>query len=365
MSEKRTAFYYREHYYLLPHEYSSLEELKSEITVPSHIRLQSLCEDNHVRTNIEKGICIAPYFYSEYGYPAEDVLIEDLSDIFPVEVELFTQAEYNEHIRKVILGYCPGCYRYKPISNRVQSLNGHFGEISLNSVCFFRQNSKPAPRVFRMNLFGLGGFWKHFDPCGEDANRILDSIKSMIYLQFDSAQKDAQDPRNMTVVFKPDFFINVLAETLRNYIEKALPFTDFRMRFVPQAPVSKDEFEKQISEANRDILRKNCKRYGVSLAKLSFDPAFEEKVVQSLKPLQDHFYTVQLLNEPEVMNLLLLDECRFLKELHFRAPLFEPAKAEVTIYNQYNECRYSVSFGMEKHIGIGKANATTMNGHRE
>lgn len=352
MSEKRAAFYYRENYYLLPQEYSSIDELKSEIAVPSHIKLQSLCEDNHVRTNIEKGICIAPYFYSEYGFPIDDVLIEDLSDIYPVEVELFTQAEYNEHIRKVILEYCPGCQRYKPISNRVQSLNGHFGEISLNSVCFFRQSSKPAPRVFRRNMFGLGGLWRHFDPSREDAENVIDLIKSMIYLKFDSAKKDEQDSRKMTVIFKPDFFTRVLADTLRYYIEKALPFTEFRLQFAQQAPVSKEEFEKQISETNRDNMRKNCKRYGVSLAELNFDPALEEKVTRSLKPLLDHFYTMRLLKEPGVMYLLLLDECQFLKELHFRAPLLEPAKAEITIYNQYNESRYRVSFDMEKHIGI-------------
>ena len=152
--------------------------------------------------------------------------------------------------------------------------------------------------------------------------------------------------------FKPDFFTRVLADTLRCYIEKALPFTEFRLQFAQQAPVSKEEFEKQISETNRDNMRKNCKRYGVSLAELNFDPALEEKVTRSLKPLLDHFYIMRLLKEPGVMYLLLLDECQFLKELHFRAPLLEPAKAEITVYNQYNESRYRVSFDMEKHIGI-------------
>ena len=164
MSEKRKAFYYRERYYLLPQGYSSIKELRSEMeNMPARIRLQALSEDNHIHSNIEKGVSIAPYFYSEYGFAEEDVLIEDVSDIYPVEVELFTQAEYNECLRKVILEYCPGCLRYKPISDRVQSLNGHFEEISLNAVCFFRQNSKPSPRVFRRNLFGLGGLWNHFD----------------------------------------------------------------------------------------------------------------------------------------------------------------------------------------------------------
>ena len=79
-------------------------------------------------------------------------MIDDPSDAFPVEVELFTQKEYNGRLREVILNFCPGCMRYKPISNRVQSLNGHFEEIALNSVCFYRYESRPSPRVFRNNF---------------------------------------------------------------------------------------------------------------------------------------------------------------------------------------------------------------------
>ncbi len=350
MSEKRAALYYRDTYYLLPEEYSSVEQMKNKIIVPSHIELQSLCENNNIAGNIKKGICIAPYFYSEYGCPTINVLIDDLSDIYPVEVELFTQAEYNERIRKVILEYCPGCQRYKPLSNRVQSLNGHFEAISLNSVCFFRQNSKPSPRVFRDNLFGLGGIWYHFDPSKRDVEDVMDDIKSMIYLKFDSGEKGAHDSHKMTAFFKPEFFTGVLADTLESYIEKALYFTKFRMQFSQQEPVSKEEFEKQIDKTNRDSMRKNCKRYGVSLAKLDFEPALEDKVARSLKPLFDHFYSVQLLKEPGAMYLLLLDECQFLKEMHFRTPLLESANAEITVYNQYNVSRYRISFDMGKQI---------------
>lgn len=351
MSEKRNAFYYRERYYLLPQSFTSIKELRSEIIdLPARIRLQVLSEDNHIRSNIEKGVSIAPYFYSEYGFAEEEVLIEDLSDVYPVEVELFKQAEYNERLRKVILEHCPGCLRYKPISNRVQSLNRHFEEISLNAVCFFRQDSKPSPRVFRSNLFALSGLWKHFDPGIQDAERVTELIKSMIHLKFDAARKDDQDPRKMTVAFKSNFFVKILADTLKCYIENALPFTEFIIQFDQQTPISKEEFEKQISKANRDSLQINCKRYGVSLAKLSFDPLCKEKVARSLKQLLDHYYFVELLTDSEAVYLLLLDECQFMKELRFRAPVFEAAKAEIIVYNQYNETKYHISFDMYKHI---------------
>lgn len=188
----------------------------------------------------------------------------------------------------------------------------------------------------------------HFDPCGRNAEDVVNLIKSVTYMKYDAAKKD-KDPRRMAVSFKPDFYMQILTDTLESYIENALHFTEFRLQFDHQPPITKDAFEKQINEAGRDLMRKNCKRYGVSLAKLCFDPSFEEKVIRSLEPLMDHFFAVYLLNEPGELYLLLLDECQFLKELHFRAPLLEAAEAKIAVYNQYEEKRYRISFNMEKH----------------
>lgn len=170
----------------------------------------------------------------------------------------------------------------------------------------------------------------------------------MLSLKFDAARKDERDPSIMTVSFKPDLFTGVLAATLKRYIENTLTFTQFRIRFDRQPPVTRDEFEKQVNAANRDVIRKNCKKYGVSLAKLTFDPLFGEKVVRSLRPLSDHYYAAELLKERDAVYLLLLDECEFLKELHFRSPFLEAAGAEIAIYGQYGKTRYRISFDMEK-----------------
>ena len=175
MSEKKQAFFWHDNYYLLPDGLSSVEELLSSVDGKKPIEVRRLTENNYIASyTIEKGVCIAPYFYSEYGYEASEITIEDASDVFPVEVELFTQAEYNDRLREVVLNYCPGCLGYKPLSPRVQSLNGHFEEISLNSVCFYRQISKPSPRNFRWGMFSIGGSWKHHAPTECKTDLLLD-----------------------------------------------------------------------------------------------------------------------------------------------------------------------------------------------
>ena len=343
MSRKASAFYYHEKYYLFPEEYDSFEIFKASL--PATVRLRILTEDNEVNSMLEKGVCIAPYFYSEYGYREEDVRIESADEIYPVEVELFTQKEYNERIREVILSYCPGCQGYKPISNKVQSLNGHFEEISLNSVCFYRQNYKPAPRVFKEYLFGIGGLWRNFDPVTTPAARLFDEFKSMLHVKYDAAEKIA--PETMTLRFKPDFFTGLLTDILENYIENALTFTKFRLSY-DKTPVNKEAFEAQIREENRDNFRKNCKKYGVSLAVMTYNPDAEEQVSRSLAPLFEHYRAYVICKEPGALYLILLDQCGFLKQLHFRSPLLNPAGCEITVYDQYEETKYRVSFDMQK-----------------
>jgi hypothetical protein len=48
--------------------------------------------------------------------------------------------------------------------------------------------------------------------------------------------------------------------------------------------------------------------------------------------------------------LLLLDECSFMKELHFRAPLFEAALSHIKVYDQYAGIQFKISFNTEQDI---------------
>lgn len=349
MSEKHLAFFYRDCYYLVPDQYTIFEDFLQSIEVENPIVVRVLTENNSIPSRIiEKGISITPYFYSEYGYSETKIVISDKTDVFPVEVELFSQAEYNERLRNIILNYCPGCSRYKPISNRVQSLNGHFEEISLNSVCFYRQKTKPSPRVFRDNLYGLGRLWYHFDPADSKAEEVLDLIKSMIHIKYDTAYPESSESTNLNVSFKPDFFVQTLSDVLSRFIENALYFTEFRIGFDHRLIINDEEFYKQVSEHNRDNFQKNCKRYGTALAELTYAPEFDERIARSLESLSKSFYFLPLWKNTNRLLLLVLDESAFLKELHFRAPLLEAALSHIKVFNQYGKKQFRISFDMEQ-----------------
>ena len=348
LGEKRLGFYYREQYFLLPDEFSSVDEFKNSIdAVSQKVRLKLLTEDNRIPSMIQKGVCIAPYFYSEYGFMEATAEIENASEIYPVDIILFTQKEYNEALRNVILTHCPGCRRYKPITNRVQSLNGHFEEISLNGVCFYRQIAKPAPRIFRDGLFGLGGLWHHFDPYTLPTDSLLEEINDILHIKYESAKKN-DDQRIVHISFKSDFFTQIVSEVLKTYIEKTLTFTNLRLQFDSFAPLKKEDFMLQTSKAALKNTQGKCKRYGVTLAVLSFDPTRSSEVNRSIADLFEHYYAVRLFDENGSIYLMLLDENNFLKQLHFRSPLLQSANTAIDIYNQYEVCRYSVSFEMKR-----------------
>ena len=115
-----------------------------------------------------------------------------------------------------------------------------------------------------------------------------------------------------------------------------------------QKSVDADAFNAQISTGNREIFQKNCKKYGVSLVELSFDPAFEMQVLNTLDSLIDHFYAVVLFREIGKLYFMVLDECGLLKGLHFRAPVLDRAGTTIKIWNQYEEKSYRISFQMER-----------------
>ena len=202
-------------------------------------------------------------------------------------------------------------------------------------------------RVFKEYLFGLGGLWYHFDPAQRKAEDVSDLIKSMLRIKFDSAEKLPDQP-TMTVTFKSDFFIQLLSEILVKYIEQTLTFTEFRLVYDRKLCIDNTAFENQISAGNIDVFQKNCKKYGVSLAVMTFDSVYEDQILRSLEPLFTHYLAYVIFKESGKMYLLLMDECNYLKSLHYRSPLLKSAQTKIKVYNQYGESTYRISFDMEK-----------------
>ena len=103
------AIYYREHYYKLP-DGVDFDAFKAGL--PSEVELTELCENYGQTGPRDLGISLAPYFISGYSKGAEKVKIDVPYEVYPVDVEILTQEEYNTRLREVMCEHCPGCKGY-------------------------------------------------------------------------------------------------------------------------------------------------------------------------------------------------------------------------------------------------------------
>ncbi|MBO4562359.1 MAG: hypothetical protein J5772_01965, partial [Clostridia bacterium] len=70
--------------------------------------------------------------------------------------------------------------------------------------------------------------------------------------------------------------------------------------------------------------------------------------LKSIEGLERSFSASVLYRESGMLYLLLLDECGFMKSLHFRSPLLEAADARVKVYDQFGEKSFRISFEMKE-----------------
>ena len=143
---KTPAFFYDNQYYLLPENYPSVEAMEDAVA-------DGFQEITLTRLNDTK--CMSPYF-SDKAPEKVTVTLDPEKPLFPCEVELMTQAEYDDRLRKVVCAFCPGC----PNFGDAEDLTGHHEEISLDSVCFLRDHSDGA---FPVNVW-IDRFVDVFDP---------------------------------------------------------------------------------------------------------------------------------------------------------------------------------------------------------
>ena len=171
------AIYYQDAYLLLPPELPEfgafLADLRSR-ALPATYRLLPLLEDNRVRhSHFSRGMCMAPCFLSGYRDEPLSVRIADPSAVYPVQVELLTQEEYNARLCTVVRECCPGCKNYTPISGDEASHAGHHEEISLNGVCSFRWETRSA---LRKDCRRYGAALAELTWDGQDDGRVAASL---------------------------------------------------------------------------------------------------------------------------------------------------------------------------------------------
>lgn len=153
---KSPAFFYDNQYYLLPEGYDTAEALADAVE-------DGLGELTLPRLNDTK--CMAPYF-SDKAPEAVRITLDPEKPLFPCEVELMTQAEYDDRLRKVVTAFCPGCRNF---GGDADDLTGHHEEISLDSVCFIRDHKEGT---YPVNVW-MDSFVDFFDP--EAYGQLIDN----------------------------------------------------------------------------------------------------------------------------------------------------------------------------------------------
>lgn len=345
------AIFHKNAYFLLPKEFLTCEAFMADLRsrdLPAEYQMIPLLEDYRIRSfTVNKGICMAPYFISGYRDDPITVTINNPDDIYPTQAERLTQEEYNTRLRKLVESYCPGCLGYKPLSPKVQSLNGHHEEISLNGVCFFRYEEKPTPRSFGANLLWLGGGFMRYNFAKLDADEMRLKLKEYLYIVYASAELSALEDgtQQLTVSSKKkELLPSYLALAIGAYIDGLTG----HYRIQPAIPpdTTPESFLALAAPEKREAFRRECKKFGVSIAVLTWDGQDDGRVMESISLLDRHCQLCVLHAEQNRASLLLMDTAEALKAIRFRSPMLEAHGAVLTIHGQYHSRRYTVNFDM-------------------
>ncbi len=341
------AVYYRELYFLLPEGYADFDAFKAAVAAgpkPFAVKAVVLREDHRIpNRGVEKGVSMAPFFLSGYHDGQSLLSIGDAEELYPARVELLSQEEYNARLRELVTAFCPGCTRYKPLTDRVQSLNGHFEEIALDGFCPFRVESKPAPRVFRQKLFSFGWFWKEFKFGEKDAEGLGKELKDMLYLRLDQPTLSAEEGEKCWTGRAKEAFDAQIGELASAYVEKVLD-PGYRIK-AEYTGAGKGGFS---DSPGSESFRKACRKYGVSLLTLRYAPEEEEKLARSLEKLIEHWVLFPLEREEGCRRFLALDTAEALKALHHRLPLLRTLDLTAEIEGQYGSKQYAFEDGMRE-----------------
>ncbi|MBE6923160.1 MAG: hypothetical protein E7465_08310 [Ruminococcaceae bacterium] len=347
------GFYYLEQYMLLPEGFESfdafMDDLKSR-ELPARYETLVLVENHHARNHsVIKGQSMAPYFLSGYHDDLSTIQITYPDQVYPVQVELIDQAEYNTRLRALINKYCPGCIKFKPLSNRVQSLNGHFEELPLDCTCLFREEIKPSRREMHSMLFGLGGSLNREKSRDQTKEDYLYILTLYLYLRYERAELTREnDTKYLTVTCKKkELLPPLLTNALETYTSSV---TADACIIRPAVPFSctEDTIHSLLSVKSQELYRKECKKYGVSLGCLEFDSAAQEELKESLSELVKRYWLFPLVEQSGKIWYLVTDHSHVLKELRYRSPLLQAKNATFTEYDQYDNLRYEISFLMKR-----------------
>ncbi len=333
------AVFYIDRYFLLPEGYPDFAAFKraaEQAEAPFAVSAAALREDHGIESrDVQKGLSLAPYFITGYHDEPTEIRITDPSALYPAEVTLLTQAEYNTRLRELVGSFCPGCIRFGKLTEKEKSLNGHFQELCLDGYCAYRVEEKPQPRELRDRLFSLGGFWRRFSFSRLPAEDIQSELKQMLYLKIDAYfDSEANGKKELTISARSAFDA-LVAKMASSYIQK-IADRNYTISVLEAEP---EPVLLQSCLLEPDSLRKTCKRFGAAFLALRIPEGQVEAVKESLAELVNHWYLYPVSEEPGLLWYLVTDIPSVLRALHFRAPFLSAIDAQAELSSQYGVSR--------------------------
>ena len=167
------AIYYDRRYFLLPKPHLSLSSFVRETDFSRVLELDELLEKD----------CLAPYFTPE-SLKKSSILIQEPKYMALVDVTILERSVYNNQLKEIVKDHCNGCLRY---GNDYEDLTGHFEEMSLDGVCFERDELNTW-----VPAYGFMYFWRVFKHLQPKIEKLI--LKKRFHRAESILQKYAQLP---------------------------------------------------------------------------------------------------------------------------------------------------------------------------
>lgn len=237
------AVFYNFKYYILPDEYADL----SAVEDGAEIRAKRLKEE----------LCMAPNFVYE-SIEEETLTVENAKLLCPVKVNLYTHEEYDKILAEQVHRVCPGCRRY--IDNDDPTLDGHHREISLDGVCYEREDGNAAPYSTRVWWF-YDDLKEHLDELAKcidkGDNKKFDKIckECARYIQapekFIGGVKDGKYSIYMLAGLDSSFVATLLAYTAAVGAQKNIGLSDVGWQISPYLPAGVKKYKGKIKDETK------------------------------------------------------------------------------------------------------------------
>jgi len=349
----RSALYYKGKYFLPPDDFDSAEAFLTALAqqklpvVVKAVLLQENCKVD-VYSSYELGVSIAPYFITDYINGHGIVRIDDASDVWPTQVELLSQQQYNDRLREKVLGFCAGCRNFGGLTQNDSSLSGHFSEISLNGVCFYRYESRTAPYRLWLKLNSLPYAWKRDNYSGHSAETVLIGLKYGLGLKYDSAEiAEENGVRTLRLSVKKSSLILTAVTDLVSDFVRAHVDDHYRLALTGRVEAAADGIAQLLSEKKIASTRKELKKYGVAIGILEYDAQREAAAASVVDEMAQSGLLRILAAEPGRKICLFSSEPHALMQLRYASPVLQPCGTKIIMYGADGTRAYTISFDMK------------------